>query len=64
MSIPKCMQGRLSVPVVGAPLFIISNPDLVKRIENNWPLAEADSSTFYTPGPEGYLDYPEFNPSE
>ena len=29
MSIPKCMQGRLSVPVVGAPLFIISNPDLV-----------------------------------
>lgn len=26
---PKCMQGRLSVPVVGAPLFIISNPDLV-----------------------------------
>ena len=23
------MQGRLSVPVVGAPLFIISNPDLV-----------------------------------
>lgn len=29
MPIPKCMQGRLSVPVVGAPLFIISNPDLV-----------------------------------
>jgi nitronate monooxygenase len=23
------MQGRLSIPVVGAPLFIISNPDLV-----------------------------------
>ena len=29
MSIPKCMQGRLAAPVVGAPLFIISNPDLV-----------------------------------
>ena len=29
MAIPECMQGRLSVPVVGAPLFIISNPDLV-----------------------------------
>lgn len=29
MSIPKVMQGRLSIPVVGAPLFIISGPDLV-----------------------------------
>lgn len=29
MAIPDCMQGRLSVPAVGAPLFIISNPDLV-----------------------------------
>ena len=29
MAVPECMQGRLSVPVVGAPLFIISNPDLV-----------------------------------
>ena len=29
MAIPQVMQGRLSVPVVGAPLFIISNPDLV-----------------------------------
>ena len=29
MSIPEVMQGRLSVPAVGAPLFIISNPDLV-----------------------------------
>ena len=29
MSIPESMQGRLSLPLVGAPLFIISNPDLV-----------------------------------
>ena len=29
MSIPDCMQGRLSIPAIGAPLFIISNPDLV-----------------------------------
>lgn len=29
MAIPTIMQDRLSVPVVGAPLFIISNPDLV-----------------------------------
>lgn len=29
MPIPACMQGRMSLPAVGAPLFIISNPDLV-----------------------------------
>jgi len=29
MPLPECMQGRLSIPAVGAPLFIISNPDLV-----------------------------------
>ena len=29
MSLPPVLQDRLSLPVVGAPLFIISNPDLV-----------------------------------
>ena len=29
MPLPECMKGRLSIPTVGAPLFIISNPDLV-----------------------------------
>ena len=29
MPLPECMKGRLSIPAVGAPLFIISNPDLV-----------------------------------
>lgn len=29
MAIPEVMKGRLSIPVVGSPLFIISNPDLV-----------------------------------
>ena len=29
MALPALLQNRLSVPVVGAPLFIISNPDLV-----------------------------------
>jgi len=29
MAIPVIMKGRLSVPVVASPLFIISNPDLV-----------------------------------
>ena len=29
MSIPASFAHRLSIPVIGSPLFIISNPDLV-----------------------------------
>src|SRR4029079_13891649 len=29
MSMPALFKGRLSLPVIGSPLFIISNPDLV-----------------------------------
>jgi nitronate monooxygenase len=29
MTLPALLQGRLSIPVIGSPLFIISNPDLV-----------------------------------
>jgi len=29
MSIPAVLQGRLALPVIAAPLFIISNPALV-----------------------------------
>jgi N-ethylmaleimide reductase len=36
----------------------ISNPDLVERFAENAPLAEWDNDTFYTPGKEGYTDYP------
>ncbi|WP_281540243.1 alkene reductase [Maribacter aestuarii] len=36
----------------------VSNPDLVERFENNLELADWDEDTFYTPGPEGYTDYP------
>ncbi len=39
----------------------ISTPDLVARFENNWELnPEADQSTWYTPGLEGYTDYPTY----
>ncbi len=38
----------------------ISNPDLVARFTNNWPLnPEADMSTWYSPtGAKGYTDFP------
>ncbi len=37
----------------------ISNPDLVSRLQNGYPLAMYDKSTFYHGGPKGYIDYPE-----
>jgi N-ethylmaleimide reductase len=44
--------------VAFARLFI-NNPDLVNRFKNNLPLADnLDDETFYTAGPEGYIDYP------
>jgi len=36
----------------------ISNPDLVERVKNGWPLAADNMKTWYSPGPEGYTDYP------
>ena len=29
MALPALLRDTLSIPVVGAPLFIVSNPDLV-----------------------------------
>ncbi|MFZ1980226.1 MAG: alkene reductase [Smithella sp.] len=36
----------------------IANPDLVERIGQGLPWAKPDASTYYTPGPKGYTDYP------
>jgi N-ethylmaleimide reductase len=36
----------------------IANPDLPRRLALDVPLNEADRRTFYTSGPEGYVDYP------
>jgi N-ethylmaleimide reductase len=35
----------------------ISNPDLVRRLSEEIPLAEGDPATWFTQGREGYLDY-------
>jgi N-ethylmaleimide reductase len=41
----------------------IGNPDLVARLETDWPLVEADHASFYTrDGEKGYTDFPAFNP--
>ena len=36
----------------------IGNPDLVERLRSGAPLAADNMKTWYTPGPEGYTDYP------
>lgn len=39
----------------------ISNPDLVERFENNWPLNElADMKVWYSFDEEGYADFPSY----
>ncbi len=39
----------------------IGNPDLVQRMKNNQELTIADRKKYYTTGPEGYTDYPNFS---
>jgi hypothetical protein len=36
----------------------IANPDLVERLRTGAPLAKDDPRTWYSQGPEGYIDYP------
>jgi 2,4-dienoyl-CoA reductase-like NADH-dependent reductase (Old Yellow Enzyme family) len=41
----------------------ISNPDLVERFANDWPLADApDVSVWYGGGAAGYTDFPVYKP--
>jgi len=48
--------GQLQLAVFGRPF--IANPDLVERLKGGAPLAAPREEYFYTPGPEGYTDYP------
>ena len=47
-----------SADLVSFGKLYISNPDLVDRLKSSAPLAPPDTSTFYSPGPAGYVDYP------
>ncbi|KAI8078686.1 uncharacterized protein BX664DRAFT_342484 [Halteromyces radiatus] len=38
-----------------------SNPDLVERIRNNWPIAPYHRPTLYSTGPVGYIDFPPYS---
>ncbi len=47
---------KCDLVAVGRPL--LANPDLLARWKSGAALNEPDMSTFYTPGPAGYTDYP------
>ena len=58
------LLSRGEADLVGFARPFIANPDLVRRFRTGAPLAQADPTTFYTPGPKGYTDYPEVTSSE
>lgn len=52
--------GKADLIAFGKP--ILANPDLVERWKVGAALNAPDMSTFYTPGPKGYTDYPALAP--
>jgi len=48
--------GKCDLIAVGRPF--LANPDLVARWKTSAAVNAPDMSTFYTPGPKGYIDYP------
>jgi N-ethylmaleimide reductase len=54
-------QERIDAGVADAISFgrsFLANPDLPTRLANGAPLNEAVTATWYSQGPEGYVDYP------
>ena len=55
-------QARVTIGTgAGAVAFgnaYIANPDLPERVKAGAALNTPDSSTYYTPGAQGYTDYP------
>jgi 2,4-dienoyl-CoA reductase-like NADH-dependent reductase (Old Yellow Enzyme family) len=54
-------EGRADLIAIGRPF--ISNPDLVERLRNGWPLNPGDMSTYYGGDARGYVDYPTYEAS-
>lgn len=53
--------GQADAIAFGTPF--LANPDLPARILSGAPLNAPDPATFYTPGPQGYTDYPTLPPA-
>jgi 2,4-dienoyl-CoA reductase-like NADH-dependent reductase (Old Yellow Enzyme family) len=46
----------IDLPTIGQPF--ISNPDLLARLKNGWPLPAPNRDTYYQGSSGGYIDYP------
>nr|WP_294252960.1 hypothetical protein [Propionivibrio sp.] len=53
--------GRVDAVAFGTSF--LANPDLPQRIRSALPLNTPNPATFYTPGSEGYTDYPTYRPA-
>jgi 2,4-dienoyl-CoA reductase-like NADH-dependent reductase (Old Yellow Enzyme family) len=58
----KLEEGTADAIVMGR--YFISNPDLVERLKNGYPLNKYDRSTFYGGNQVGYTDYPFYDASK
>lgn len=47
--------------LTGFARAFISNPDLVERLRVGAPISQPDMNSTYSPGAEGYTDYPRWN---
>jgi N-ethylmaleimide reductase len=56
MALEVVASGAADLVSFGRPF--ISNPDLVRRLRENAPLAALDPGTLYGGGAKGYIDYP------
>jgi N-ethylmaleimide reductase len=58
----RIAEGGADLIAFGRPY--ISNPDLVERYQNGWPLnPDAPMETWYSPGEKGYIDFPRYQAS-
>lgn len=55
-------SGRADAAVFGSAF--LANPDLPERFRQGAALNVPDKATFYTPGPQGYTDYPALRVAE
>jgi N-ethylmaleimide reductase len=58
---PETAEAKLldaSADLVAFGRSFLANPDFMRRMEKNAPLNEVDYMTLYTPGEQGYTDYP------
>jgi N-ethylmaleimide reductase len=58
MALQAVASGVADLVAFGKPF--ISNPDLLRRLRDNLPLAPLDPKTLYGGGAAGYVDYPDY----